>query len=113
MTRAPRRSTKINRLGPVAVAVNNAHTTPNRPPGLSCSYHHSILQLKATPNTLANMDPMDRFLAAPSSHHPVAFTETFVVGTAVSDGCACVSNSPSILGPLSRKTIMEDNTFAS
>ncbi|CAG5181366.1 uncharacterized protein ALTATR162_LOCUS9726 [Alternaria atra] len=97
MSRALRRSVKANRLGPVAVAVNHAHTTLKRPHVPSCLYHCSILQLKATPDTLVDMHPMDRFLAAPSSYHPAIFTEAFTAGTAAADGCTCVSTSPGIL----------------
>lgn len=74
-----------------------AHTTLKRPHVPSCLYHCSILQLKATPDTLVDMHPMDRFLAAPSSYHPAIFTEAFTAGTAAADGCTCVSTSPGIL----------------
>ncbi|KAF1847192.1 uncharacterized protein K460DRAFT_402556 [Cucurbitaria berberidis CBS 394.84] len=77
--------------GPGSRPNSTKYTPAGDPPLLSCPYHNPILQLQATMNTLAGMQPMEKFLAASSSQHPVAFTEALQIGTAASAGCTCGS----------------------
>ncbi|KAF2438363.1 hypothetical protein P171DRAFT_159506 [Karstenula rhodostoma CBS 690.94] len=68
---------------PYSIQVSQTRRKP------ACPYHIPIIDLNIHHTSKNEMSPMERFLSASYSEHPVALSEGLRVGTAASGGCTC------------------------